>query len=719
MAYATHWRGEFTDNEGEDWKIEIQEDGYGGSVDTMQMSGNPLTIEWPSTSDDLHEQNIRGSQAQIEVYSESDMEYATLFTSDKLEYKVNIYYDDTTLYWTGFVTADTWREPYADYPYRTVISATDGLGLLKDFDFTDLSLDGRQTAAKVIHDILELISVDEFTEYINLYSTIMASTTSDSVLDQVKLFCPIWADSSCYDVLEDILKLFNAGIKQELGKFIIYRYKELDDSTMYGRTFTSPTAKSGTTKTPLQYIDRSGQSSNYTDAGDGTLTIIPQVKQLNITQDLKQQPSVFLNSDFDYNDFDGSDFPNWTRATATTIGDLQDVTSQYENGVVLKTGQDSITATARVDTITLTGTSGTADITCSGVDATATFNSDLTTTASDFVTAFASEYSSEGVTVTSSGADLIFTATTAGVDFTGDTTITNATGNLDGSVAATTANHTVVKLTQYVSGYKGSAVNTAKNTHFSIEYTAYNSDASNARTGTNYIRIWVDGAAANRYLQAAGTWTATPTTLSQSIASTAAETWNEWATWSINATEPPIDGDLYIEIIGTVSANKDMYGMYRNLTFTLDSASTVENIYYKVTNAVNGRIIDLEYSLGDPTWCLNWLYYQGGSIQRYDSLVTSAWEVAEGSSRFWRTRGGSEDDPIVELIGGEIGNQFSRPKHLLDIMIYERNNAFLNTIGRIEDTLNQYSGANRMFVIYQATYDVRMRRWNLSLNELI
>ena len=74
---------------------------------------------------------------------------------------------------------------------------------------------------------------------------------------------------------------------------------------------------------------------------------------------------------------------------------------------------DALT-TAQVDTITLTGTSGTANVTLAGgLTKTATFDTNLTTTAANFVTTHAAAYAAEGITVTSSGADLIFTATVA------------------------------------------------------------------------------------------------------------------------------------------------------------------------------------------------------------------------------------------------------------------------------------------------------------------
>ena len=103
---------------------------------------------------------------------------------------------------------------------------------------------------------------------------------------------------------------------------------------------------------------------------------------------------------------------------------------------------NSVVAVAQVDTLTLTGTSGTADVTgTGGLTKTATFNTDLTTTASDFVTAFAADYLAVGITLTSSGEDIIFTASVAGVSFTSPV-ITTTDGDLSGTVVNTTANVT-------------------------------------------------------------------------------------------------------------------------------------------------------------------------------------------------------------------------------------------------------------------------------------
>lgn len=95
----------------------------------------------------------------------------------------------------------------------------------------------------------------------------------------------------------------------------------------------------------------------------------------------------------------------------------------------------------RVDTVTLTGTSGTANITCNGITKLATFTFDLEGTAEQFVADWGDsggDFYLSGVQVSWSGDTIIFTGLVKGFNFSGDTTIANVTPNLSGSVVETT-----------------------------------------------------------------------------------------------------------------------------------------------------------------------------------------------------------------------------------------------------------------------------------------
>lgn len=85
-------------------------------------------------------------------------------------------------------------------------------------------------------------------------------------------------------------------------------------------------------------------------------------------------------------------------------------------------------------TITLTGTSGTANITVDGVAYTATFATSLTQTAANFVSANSAALTARGITVTNNAAVLTF----EGQGNMFPATIANATGTLAGTASAVT-----------------------------------------------------------------------------------------------------------------------------------------------------------------------------------------------------------------------------------------------------------------------------------------
>jgi len=138
--------------------------------------------------------------------------------------------------------------------------------------------------------------------------------------------------------------------------------------------------------------------------------------------------------DENYKEYDGL----WTRAINQV--DSGEIPAAQRLDLNTSTFVDTV-AINEVDTVTLTGTSGTANINFNGVDYLATFNTSLTQTADDFVSTHAATILANygRVVVTFSGADVIFTAGVPGLQQQ-DPTVANVTGDLAGTNANTVAN---------------------------------------------------------------------------------------------------------------------------------------------------------------------------------------------------------------------------------------------------------------------------------------
>jgi predicted transcriptional regulator len=115
------------------------------------------------------------------------------------------------------------------------------------------------------------------------------------------------------------------------------------------------------------------------------------------------------------------------------LGDVTDtnvdnVLEQFAGALAKATPQ------VRVDKITLTGNSGQCLLTCDGIGRYAVWDNSLTHTAEEFVTAYEGLWLTDGITLTSSGEDVIFTSVTAGDEFFGETKVSYQSGTLDGIV---------------------------------------------------------------------------------------------------------------------------------------------------------------------------------------------------------------------------------------------------------------------------------------------
>lgn len=310
MALGTKYRCEWTDDLGSYWRVDFQLDPDPGTITKLQASGEPLFIEWLGEDDNL-DQHIMGSRMTLNVEVTQDFELIDLFTVENLSIRTLVYHD-YELFWSGFVLANNYQEPYDSPSFTVSIVATDCLGLLKDFLFSDLGHSTRQTKARIVYDILETIGITKFTEYVNLYEAAMSDGQGDSAFDQSGLDPDLFEDKTMYETLDLILKSLNAGIRQNKGVFEIFRYREAYSATIYGREFTSATVKTTKTKAPAQFIKRSGVESDFSDVEGGTLMMLPRMKKINITQDYGCKESLFRSWEFNYEDFTYQIIGGWT-----------------------------------------------------------------------------------------------------------------------------------------------------------------------------------------------------------------------------------------------------------------------------------------------------------------------------------------------------------------------------------------------------------------------
>ena len=242
MAYGRKYFLEFGDNKANTWRISVLKDGYVGSVTDVSATGTPLMINYKGS--DLFDP-IRGSEATISFFAETDFQYIEFFTASELEFIVEIK-KNGNLFWQGTYIVETYSEAYVDTPYPISLRFGDGLGILKYQEFLNSSgnlPEGRDLVGNVI-----AFCVSQLPYQLNLYELI--NVLEDDIVDLATngFLNTIYIDFrafrklnkkddtteawTCYDVLKELLLSIGCTMYQNDNKWYIMRIEEGETATI-------------------------------------------------------------------------------------------------------------------------------------------------------------------------------------------------------------------------------------------------------------------------------------------------------------------------------------------------------------------------------------------------------------------------------------------------------------------------------------------------------
>lgn len=165
-----------------------------------------------------------------------------------------------SLYWCGVILADVGRYEDKYYPYNFDISATDGIGALKDVEYKNGSNSYTGDARLVSHILNCLNKLSHITTHYDASTEPLLLTALDwwedsmtKTTDADPLYLT-WADHatfyiydndstdkkhrSCYEVLENILKTFGARITYNDGMYWVEQISVRSSDSFYGRRYS-------------------------------------------------------------------------------------------------------------------------------------------------------------------------------------------------------------------------------------------------------------------------------------------------------------------------------------------------------------------------------------------------------------------------------------------------------------------------------------------------
>jgi hypothetical protein len=229
MAYNTKYRIEFDTIKGRSVKVDIEEDGFSGSVTNLIASGEtPLEINYPNGEFDKMT-GIRESKIRIKVLS-TNVDISDFLIISDTQYKVKVYINNT-VEWLGWLDNDYITEEFLDTPVVIELSASDGLSLAKSIDLSDLSNNqvwGLYRVKEFIAYALDKTGLGlDFYSFINMFPAGFARTTLDNdafyysyITSHTFLRGPREFDDA-YTVLSKIMQAFGCTLFQARGAWYI------------------------------------------------------------------------------------------------------------------------------------------------------------------------------------------------------------------------------------------------------------------------------------------------------------------------------------------------------------------------------------------------------------------------------------------------------------------------------------------------------------------
>jgi hypothetical protein len=315
--YGDKYRIDFNNIDGVRFRVMISQKEYTGAVYVLQGAASPFIINYRDTSESIYAP-IKASEAVIRIVSQNGFDVLTVISEDDTEFKVTLSsingVEPTELLqdlWVGFIDGFASQEELLDDPRVIQLKATDGIGLLKNQEFRD-------EAGDILYDKYDLIDI--------IYQCIYKTGVHDLPLNvQVNVFAEGMLDpdqdpandpfaqtvvhtrsfvkkpqeyENCYNILEAIMKAFNATLFQADGYWHIIRFPERWQSdTLRSVRYLWPYAEASD-MVQWQYRHNVNQIDVTAINADHIRSFVPAAKSGIVTYDYDYSPEYYRNINF-------------------------------------------------------------------------------------------------------------------------------------------------------------------------------------------------------------------------------------------------------------------------------------------------------------------------------------------------------------------------------------------------------------------------------------
>ncbi len=215
MAYGVKYRFQFVSDNDTVYRVDLSEDGYDGDITTRPLGKAPVIRMQDSD-------NIRATSCDLVLECQEDGEFVDLYTTNPFQYKVEVGKvtgNAATGIWRGYVTTEIYSEPDIAPPYDVRVTATDGIGILKEYEFEPV---GAKSIRSHICALLNKAGDDAPMFY---YATKLCKfrDTETAFMDKAFIDLDYMAGKTCYDVLKELLSSLRSVLLYRGAYWLIVR----------------------------------------------------------------------------------------------------------------------------------------------------------------------------------------------------------------------------------------------------------------------------------------------------------------------------------------------------------------------------------------------------------------------------------------------------------------------------------------------------------------
>jgi len=326
------------------WGIEIYDTSYSDPEIEFRVAGG-VKIDYRAEGDSIQSPILASSvRFDMIIQDEDHEDLITDMAAGKEGRFTVVITKNGAFYWAGVINSPEINIEDADFPYSFTITAVDGLALLKNYpcsqNITNKWVDVYEGQSRIVtilsrclkklpHVVEHFTGLDPFlVTAVNWYSDQSPDpvTSTDDPFWHHFLDNRVFATGqgsgnakfiSCYDVIANILRAFNARISLVDGYFLVEQLETRAFTMGSGANFirsydyalTAPSAFSLTDEQPI------GRDEEIKKLRGGTYTFIPALRAVRAKQTVNALQNLIPATLF------GSDNPGATRAVGWIFGD--------------------------------------------------------------------------------------------------------------------------------------------------------------------------------------------------------------------------------------------------------------------------------------------------------------------------------------------------------------------------------------------------------------